>query len=279
MPSASASRPTTAGARHARRRAVEHHHRADHHDVTIDARRRPRRARRTTTTTTARPSRSRRRCGPGPMAAPTPAAPVTLTETTPALDHVPTTDKVIFLGIDDGLVRDPALLTLLRSDAHPAHALPRARARARRRDLLQGDADARRDGAGPHDRPPAAEDARLERPAPPDLRRDPGPHDDLRHAPDAVPAAVRRVERDDAQRRRGLRAARARSCGAAPPTTAGSTSSAGSSTPATSSSCTSAPTWCENLQLVLARAQAEGYKIGRLEDYLGTGPRHPMFDR
>jgi hypothetical protein len=35
----------------------------------------------------------------------------------------------------------------------------------------------------------------------------------------------------------------------------------------------------ENLRLVLARAQAEGYKIGRLEDYLGTGPPHPMFDR
>jgi peptidoglycan/xylan/chitin deacetylase (PgdA/CDA1 family) len=35
----------------------------------------------------------------------------------------------------------------------------------------------------------------------------------------------------------------------------------------------------ENLQLVLSRAQAEGYKIGRLEDYLGTGPTHPMFDR
>ena len=35
----------------------------------------------------------------------------------------------------------------------------------------------------------------------------------------------------------------------------------------------------ENLQLVLSRARAEGYRIGRLEDYLGTGPAHPMFDR
>ena len=40
-------------------------------------------------------------------------------QTTPALDHVPTTDKVIFLGIDDGLVRDPALLTLLRKERIP----------------------------------------------------------------------------------------------------------------------------------------------------------------
>jgi hypothetical protein len=35
----------------------------------------------------------------------------------------------------------------------------------------------------------------------------------------------------------------------------------------------------QNLRLVLDRAEAEGYKIGRLEDYLGTGPAHPMFDR
>ena len=33
----------------------------------------------------------------------------------------------------------------------------------------------------------------------------------------------------------------------------------------------------QNLKLVFAKVAAEGYTIGRLEDYLGTGPRHPMF--
>jgi peptidoglycan/xylan/chitin deacetylase (PgdA/CDA1 family) len=65
------------------------------------------------------------------MAAPTPAAPVTLTESTPALDHVPTTDKVIFLGIDDGLVRDPAVADLLKQANIPFTMF-----------LVQGEADA-----------------------------------------------------------------------------------------------------------------------------------------
>ena len=33
----------------------------------------------------------------------------------------------------------------------------------------------------------------------------------------------------------------------------------------------------QNLKLVFARARAEGYRIGRIEDYLGVGPPHPMF--
>jgi len=73
----------------------------------------------TTTTTSLPPALAAVTLTPGPMAAPRPAAPVQLPQTTPALDHVPTTDKVIFLGIDDGLVRDPALLTLLRKERIP----------------------------------------------------------------------------------------------------------------------------------------------------------------
>jgi hypothetical protein len=53
-------------------------------------------------------------------------ASITLTETTPALDHVPTTDKVIFLGIDDGLVRDPAPHAP-PPRPHPPHVVPGAR--------------------------------------------------------------------------------------------------------------------------------------------------------
>ena len=33
----------------------------------------------------------------------------------------------------------------------------------------------------------------------------------------------------------------------------------------------------QNLKLVFARARAQGYRIGRLEDYLGSGPASPMF--
>ena len=56
---------------------------------------------------------------PGPLAMPAPTTPVTFSQTTPDLDHIVTTDKVIFLGIDDGLVRDPAVLELLRNERVP----------------------------------------------------------------------------------------------------------------------------------------------------------------
>ena len=68
----------------------------------------------TTTSTTTLPHLQ-----PGPLAQPSPATPVTLSRTTPTLDQVPTTDKVIFLGIDDGTVRDPAVLDLLRQERVP----------------------------------------------------------------------------------------------------------------------------------------------------------------
>ena len=67
-----------------------------------------------TTTTTTLPHLQ-----PGPLAQPSPSTPVTLSRTTPTLDQVPTTDKVIFLGIDDGTVRDPAVLDLLRQERVP----------------------------------------------------------------------------------------------------------------------------------------------------------------
>jgi peptidoglycan/xylan/chitin deacetylase (PgdA/CDA1 family) len=56
---------------------------------------------------------------PGPMAATSPRTPVHLSGTTPVIDHVPTDRKVIFLGVDDGLVRDPELLELLRDERIP----------------------------------------------------------------------------------------------------------------------------------------------------------------
>lgn len=55
------------------------------------------------------------------IAAPKPATPVTLAtgDLAPVLSRVPTTDKVIFLTIDDGLVRDPAALDVLIDEGIP----------------------------------------------------------------------------------------------------------------------------------------------------------------
>jgi peptidoglycan/xylan/chitin deacetylase (PgdA/CDA1 family) len=48
-----------------------------------------------------------------PQPAPTPVA-LPATSQAPVFSRIPTTNKVIFLGIDDGLVRDPAVVDLLR---------------------------------------------------------------------------------------------------------------------------------------------------------------------
>jgi peptidoglycan/xylan/chitin deacetylase (PgdA/CDA1 family) len=53
-------------------------------------------------------------------AAPTPTPiPLPPSALAPVISRVPTTDRVIFLGIDDGLVRDPQVLELLRSAKLP----------------------------------------------------------------------------------------------------------------------------------------------------------------
>lgn len=56
-----------------------------------------------------------------PPAPPPPAAPVNLPggRTAPVVSRVPTADKAIFLGIDDGIVRDPAVLGFLRRNQIP----------------------------------------------------------------------------------------------------------------------------------------------------------------
>jgi peptidoglycan/xylan/chitin deacetylase (PgdA/CDA1 family) len=66
----------------------------------------------TTTTTTTAPLRVP---GLGLPEQPTPT-PVSLppTSSAPVFSRIPTTNKVIFLGIDDGMVRDPAVAELLR---------------------------------------------------------------------------------------------------------------------------------------------------------------------
>ena len=73
--------------------------------------------------------------GLGLLAQPTPT-PVDLppTNLAPVFSRIPTTNKVIFLGIDDGLVRDPAVLDYLRQAKIPFTNF-----------LVQGEADAGED--------------------------------------------------------------------------------------------------------------------------------------
>jgi peptidoglycan/xylan/chitin deacetylase (PgdA/CDA1 family) len=82
----------------------------------------------TPTTTTAAPH------GPG-LALPSPPAPTPValpaTNRTPVFSRIPTPNKVIFLGIDDGIVRDPKVLDLLRQANIPFTMF-----------LVQGDAHA-----------------------------------------------------------------------------------------------------------------------------------------
>ena len=82
------------------------------------------------TTTTAAPAL--RKPGLGLLPQPTPT-PVDLppTGSAPVYSRIPTTNKVIFLGIDDGIVRDPAVADLLKQANIPFTMF-----------LVQGEADA-----------------------------------------------------------------------------------------------------------------------------------------
>ena len=89
----------------------------------------------TTTTTTVPPTTTtqpRRVPGLGLLPQP-PPQPVSLppTGSAPVFSRIPTTNKVIFLGIDDGLVRDPAVADLLKQANIPFTMF-----------LVQGEADA-----------------------------------------------------------------------------------------------------------------------------------------
>jgi peptidoglycan/xylan/chitin deacetylase (PgdA/CDA1 family) len=85
-------------------------------------------------TTTVPPTTTTKAPKPGfgllPQPAPTPV-PLPPTNLAPVFSRVPTTNKVIFLGIDDGMVRDPAVLDYLREAKIPFTNF-----------LVQGQADA-----------------------------------------------------------------------------------------------------------------------------------------
>jgi peptidoglycan/xylan/chitin deacetylase (PgdA/CDA1 family) len=83
-----------------------------------------------TTTTTTRAAKLRvPGLGLPRQPAPTPVA-LSPTGSAPVFSRIPTTNKVIFLGIDDGMVRDPAVVDLLRTANIPFTMF-----------LVQGEAD------------------------------------------------------------------------------------------------------------------------------------------
>ena len=232
----------------------------------------------TTTTTTVPTVPVTGTLRPGPMAAPRPAAPVTLTQTTPALDHVPTTDKVIFLGIDDGLVRDPALLTLLRQVRIP---LSLFLVREPARDGASFFKEMQTLGA-------TVQDHTIEHPQLKQLGWSDQRHQICDELPELAsiygtrPTLFRPPYGEWNETTRSVVA----NCGLkALILWRGATNDGrldivgGQFHPGDIILMHFRTDLVQNLQLVLARAQAEGYKIGRLEDYLGTGPSHPMFDR
>jgi len=228
----------------------------------------------TTTTTAPAPPALR----PGPLAAPTPAAPVTLTESTPALERVPTTDRVIFLGIDDGLVRDPALLTLLRKERIPLTLFlvhePAADGQAFFREMQTLGATVQAHTLmHPHLRNLGWSDQHHE--ICDEL-------DDLTTWYGARPTLFRPPYGEWNETTRNV----VSSCGLrALVLWRGATNDGrldivgGDLHPGDILLMHFRTDLVENLQLVLAKARAEGFRIGRLEDYLGTGPAHPMFDR
>lgn len=229
----------------------------------------------TTTTSTTRPA-GPPPLTPGPLAMPSPAVPVSLTDTTPALDHVPTTDKVIFLGIDDGLVRDPAVLDLLRKERVPLTLF------LVREPALDGQSYFKEmQTLGSTIQAHTVSHPQLKELGYDDQQRQIcGDLSDLQSWYGARPTLFRPPYGEWNETTRSVVA----NCdlnaivlwrGA---TNDGRLDLVGETFhPGDILLMHFRTDLLQNLKLVFARARAEGYRIGRIEDYLGTGPPHPMF--
>jgi len=215
---------------------------------------------------------------PGRMAAPSPATPVRLTGSTPVIDRVPTTEKVIFLGVDDGLVRDPALIELLREERIPLTLFLVSQPAKDGRDFFRAMVEL---GS-------TVQDHTITHPRMPTL----GATDQRKQVCNEIPTLTTNF---------GVRPTLFR-----PPygewnaTTRSAVANCGLKAIILWRGATNdgrldivggrfhpgdillmhfRKDLVQNLHVVLARAQAEGYKIGRLEDWIGSGPPHPMFPR
>ena len=213
---------------------------------------------------------------PGPLAQPSPATPVTLSRTTPAIDQVPTTDKVIFLGIDDGLVRDPAVIALLRQERVPLTLF------LVRQPALDGKAFFQEmQSIGATIQAHTIAHPQLKKLGYSDQRHQICDElNDLTNWYGARPTLFRPPYGEWNETTRSVVA----ECKLhALILWRGATNDGrldmigGSFHPGDVLLMHFRTDLLQNLKLVFARARAEGYRIGRIEDYLGVGPSHPMF--
>ena len=226
------------------------------------------------TTTTTTPLAIR----PGPMAAPSPATPVRLTGSTPVIDQVPTEEKVIFLGIDDGLVRDPELLELLRDERIPLTLFLTSEPAQDGRDFFRAMEQL---GA-------TVQDHTVTHPKMPTLGWSDQQKQVCNQATTVAtnyghrPTLFRPPYGEWNETTRGVVA----SCGLEAivlwrgATNDGRLDIVGEQFhPGDILLMHFRKDLIQNLHLVLQDAREQGYRIGRLEDWIGSGPTHPMFPR
>ncbi|MEO6468479.1 MAG: polysaccharide deacetylase family protein [Acidimicrobiia bacterium] len=230
----------------------------------------------TTTTTTTTAATKVPHLQPGPLAQPSPITPVTLSRTTPAIDQVPTTDKVIFLGIDDGLVRDPAVMELLRQERVPLTLF------LVRQPALDGKAFFQEmQSVGATIQAHTIAHPQLKKLGYSDQRHQICDQlDDLTNWYGNRPTLFRPPYGEWNETTRSVVAGCKLN---ALVLWRGATNDGrldmigGSFHPGDILLMHFRTDLLQNLKLVFARARAEGYRIGRIEDYLGVGPPHPMF--
>ncbi len=232
--------------------------------------------RRPSTTTTSTTTTTVPHLQPGPLAQPSPTTPVTLSRTTPAIDQVPTTDKVIFLGIDDGLVRDPAVIALLRQERVPLTLF------LVRQPALDGQEFFRTmQGLGATIQAHTISHPQLKKLGYSDQRHQICDElNDLTKWYGNRPTLFRPPYGEWNETTRSV----VSQCQLhALILWRGATNDGrldmigGSFHPGDILLMHFRTDLLQNLKLVFARARAEGYRIGRIEDYLGVGPPHPMF--
>lgn len=227
-----------------------------------------------TTTTTTAPAAIR----PGPMAAPSPATPVRLSESTPVLDRVPTDEKVIFLGIDDGLVREPELIELLREERIPLTLFITSEPAEDGRDFFKV-----MEALGS-----TVQDHTVTHPKMPTLGWSDQQKQVCNQAATVTanfgtrPTLFRPPYGEWNETTRSVVA----SCGLKAivlwrgATNDGRLDIVGDQFhPGDILLMHFRKDLIQNLHLVLQNAREQGYRIGRLEDWIGTGPTHPMFPR
>lgn len=192
------------------------------------------------------------------------------------MDRVPTTDKVIFLGIDDGLVRDPAVLDLLRQERVPLTLF------LVRQQAIDGQTFFQAmQGLGSTIQAHTISHPQLKKLGYADQQKQVcGDLTDLQTWYGTRPTLFRPPYGEWNETTRSV----VGSCGLNAivlwrgATNDGRLDLVGETFhPGDILLMHFRTDLLQNLKLVFAKARAEGYRVGRIEDYLGTGPAHPMF--